>query len=1760
MNKDFDERLVPNGEYRDALNIEVSTSENEEVGTVQNIKGNAQVTQAHAGQAGVTFMGTSISNNAITVGSHADEASKTIFNFIHKASDLAVDGSYATGVRYTGVISDVISEWKPSQVSETGDTYPLVVDVFEVRSEADIQDSQDGIITNVDKDTIAATAFNNDSVNLYVPKGIRKGMRVQLVGPDGFDIYAGQDIRVNGVSSTLDSNADVVVTTTIPTGDIFYNQELKDSGFVFKFTSDRILNFKLGSTESESNVTGTPSSNTPSHTTITGINFEDDILFFTDGRTEPKRIVIEHFKDKQSQLPSTTSIHRHSFIRYTLKDGTEVAGLLEEKHITVIRPNPLEPPVINPIFTKRKPVPISQGFGAMFGAEIPSYITYVDSVISPVLKINDLEGSSAAVGDEMGLPFSFVDESEGVLNQLMSPGTSFFIESSVHRVNWREGDVLELTGAESGAVVTCQIIETFNTILSANSDDFSVFKIELLDVPSTYFVDEEVLDDDGVGTGSFNQIVPFGDETWIASLREKDAIYPERFLYFAYRYKYANNEHSCISPYSRAVFQPGIYAYNSVSGFNNGMVNKLKSVEISDFVPTNIPRDVKEVEILFKESNSDNVYIVKNIKRGSSFYQANGTTYDGFIVIDSEIFGSTLPSSQLTRIFDGVPKKAVSQEFSSSRLLFGNYTEGYNLLDGNLQEITPSIKQFFDTTVYPDDFKTTIFSANIIDVGWAPNIEFTYPYTTYPIPPGFLLGEQWNSDYKWTFPSPSNQVQHGRITKIDSSFASTDDNIDVVHGGSITDKSVPIVNCGINAYIEGPSGDPGSNYDNTQGHFIDNDINQPKGPFYTAPHAGSYTFKGTIEVGYNDIMYSESTVSSGTLGDYSYTSELFNIALCIAKCDTNGVPNLTANDFEQAGNDVTGGSDILSPTYRPRYQVKNQLNSNVILARGTLTRPKALNYGGRAFSHTTTSIADENDPQLLTLSDTGGASFVGGVTLNLPETTVQLAAGEIICFCIPYPYSYVSTQDSFDPVNNIQQSGGVDITDDLFNGSCPSDANFGFQSRNASLQITSAPSTEIEVVAQQAYESVKSSRTYQTGIVYLDDYGRESTVLIDESQIQGLPKDKCDRVNRVRLSIKNNAPYWAKYYKVFIKEIAKEYYNIPLYKAYPVDQDNESLSQFVWLAFSSNERNKVKLEDALVLKKEHGTNNAVTDANASWRILDIVDTPRKTQDDPETEDIDETAFSLGALTIPATAEEIDGKFFVKIMADTEVAQYLEETGDADQGLNSTEKVGNGAVFEVETPRRIDLDLFYEISQAYPIYLNEKDAKMYIKKGNKLNLKGPGQEIADLTLNGFPNISNAAQEDWQNYKPSVLNVFGAESKDGYCKISLSEPLPSYITASNNNPLKVYFYTGDGIFTTRSSYVSAYVTSTHVAGTSTLEIYPFTHPVTYSPLSLADLDIRLPWFNCYAFGNGVESDRIRDDFNAGVLYPYSSVGKQSGFKASLADADYAEVTKQNDIIFSQIYNEESNVSRYNEFLLAEDITKKLNSEYGSIQKLYTRQGDVIAFCESKVIKILANKDALFNADGNQQLLSSTAVLGQAIPFVGDYGISKNPESFAVEEYRIYFTDRDRGAVCRLSRDGITAISNAGMTDWFNDNLINGQALIGSYDGKKNEYNITIHSVVSSGNTKNVYTLSFSEDSKGWTSFKSFTPESGESLSNSYYTFKSGKMWLHHPNSLSEDRCNFYGTQNTSTLTALFNEASGSVKLFKTVNYEGTQSKEL
>ena len=248
-------------------------------------------------------------------------------------------------------------------------------------------------------------------------------------------------------------------------------------------------------------------------------------------------------------------------------------------------------------------------------------------------------------------------------------------------------------------------------------------------------------------------------------------------------------------------------------------------------------------------------------------------------------------------------------------------------------------------------------------------------------------------------------------------------------------------------------------------------------------------------------------------------------------------------------------------------------------------------------------------------------------------------------------------------------------------------------------------------------------------------------------------------------------------------------------------------------------------------------------------------------------------------------------------------------------------------------------------------------------------------------------------------------------------------------------------GEGSDTTSDGEIDTYT----LEGTSGIHTKKFTVEANSH-----NFQYKLNWYNCFSFGNGVESNRIRDVYNEKFLFP--------GVKVSTSFEDYKEETNTNSLIFSGIYNSISSLNNLNQFIAAEKITKELNPTYGSIQKLHTRDSDLVVLCEDKILKVLANKDAVFNADGNVQLTANQNVLGQTIPFVGDYGISKNPESFATEAYRSYFTDKQRGVVLRLSKDGLTPISSHGMKDYFRDTMSDVKNLIGSYDIKKDEYNLT------------------------------------------------------------------------------------------------------
>ena len=292
--------------------------------------------------------------------------------------------------------------------------------------------------------------------------------------------------------------------------------------------------------------------------------------------------------------------------------------------------------------------------------------------------------------------------------------------------------------------------------------------------------------------------------------------------------------------------------------------------------------------------------------------------------------------------------------------------------------------------------------------------------------------------------------------------------------------------------------------------------------------------------------------------------------------------------------------------------------------------------------------------------------------------------------------------------------------------------------------------------------------------------------------------------------------------------------------------------------------------------------------------------------------------------------------------------------------------------------------------------------------------------------------------------------------------------------------------------------------------------------------------------------IEESRIRGGYN--------NTSVDYGVKAYLVEDEPNQQHRLSSLIHSGIFNSRTGINQTNQFSVGEDITRTIDPANGSIQKLYAEDTNLIIFQENKVSKSLIDKDAIYSAEGNASVTSRNLVIGQNVAYAGEYGISTDPESFAVNGYRKYFTDRDQNVVCRLSMDGITVISAYGMTDYFRDKLSGAASnIIGGWDAHNKQYVVSL--VQNDTTERKIQTLAFDETSKGWTSFFDYVPNQIFSLNNNYFTAKDGKIYQHYelaPNSNS--RSVFYGLQTNSNVTIVFNGAPSMVKNFQTINYEG------
>jgi hypothetical protein len=207
-----------------------------------------------------------------------------------------------------------------------------------------------------------------------------------------------------------------------------------------------------------------------------------------------------------------------------------------------------------------------------------------------------------------------------------------------------------------------------------------------------------------------------------------------------------------------------------------------------------------------------------------------------------------------------------------------------------------------------------------------------------------------------------------------------------------------------------------------------------------------------------------------------------------------------------------------------------------------------------------------------------------------------------------------------------------------------------------------------------------------------------------------------------------------------------------------------------------------------------------------------------------------------------------------------------------------------------------------------------------------------------------------------------------------------------------------------------------------------------------------------YNAFAYGNGLESYRILDDYNAPRM-DYS-------LRASTIIEDYEEQHKYASLTYSGLYRGDSSINRLNEFNLSLANFKNLDKSFGPVRKLFARDTDLLVLHQDKVTFVYYGKNLLVDAVGGSQVASVPEVLGTQIASQSEYGISDNPESFAVWSNNYYFSDARRGVVLMMQGNDVVEISENGMRDYFIDffSLSPNTQKLGGYDPHNQTYMIS------------------------------------------------------------------------------------------------------
>ena len=428
---------------------------------------------------------------------------------------------------------------------------------------------------------------------------------------------------------------------------------------------------------------------------ITGVNLVEDLLFFTDNRNQPRKINVTkafnnpnyYYTETQISVAKYAPIDPISLIRKEI--ATVVSGTIGGADYVLSNVNSLActigavtGPLSGP-YTATITTAIPNGFSEFFIGDVIAGNNGTGSFgIGPVVITSLVSSTSVQVSSK----------------NIFSAGTASITLRYLYDGAIKAGATV-LSSSSAGTQFLTG--DDYAFVKSISNTTLSLYE------PTT-------------------EISPAYILTFLNSTMSNQADTPgwpgdpsfieDKFVRFSYRFKFDDNEYSLLAPFTQIAYIPKQKGYfiagNEENAYQSTVINwfenNVNNIELLIPFPDKCglvadSYKITDLEILYKESDATAAYVIDSIPVNSQFGNISNSNIYTYSYQSQKPY-KTLSPDQITRVYDNVPTRALGQEVSGNRVIYGNFHTTYvapKEIDYNTS-VTPK-QDIFDSFIeYPN--------------------------------------------------------------------------------------------------------------------------------------------------------------------------------------------------------------------------------------------------------------------------------------------------------------------------------------------------------------------------------------------------------------------------------------------------------------------------------------------------------------------------------------------------------------------------------------------------------------------------------------------------------------------------------------------------------------------------------------------------------------------------------------------------------------------------------------------------------------------------------------------------------------------------------------------------------------------------------------------------------------------------------------------------------------------------------------------------